>query len=666
MDRANLATRAANRNASATRMETTRAVLPNLGQLSLMRTGGTLARGQSPEDVTCVICFHSLAAPPPDEENVWPFDDDPVIWIVACNNQHAFHKGCLRAYARDSERPSRCPECRAPMLPQVLTHVTRPSSGEHAAREAREAAERAEGQRRDAEETRRRERENLERMQREFQEMDDEERRMHADAYGDSDMEEEWSGDSGEEEDPEEVAVRSNLETEQANWSARRDLEWLVELAFRQPGAGSAARLQLVKGVEAAALTCISRGNTAMFGTPTYRGNMRRRLTEPGANQLRALIVSDPRAGHSQVSWFTIKGQLLRLFAAYVDHPSVQLALRRMDAEQPGPASRGYQGAFALQVRRYVIHLENLPSEEAAVLRVEDEFARNSRDSRLIDAKRVLHHLKWDTLVRDEWLLPYNGRDLDREEYGVLDAGSGDQLIPDTQDRVEFLLDVLGVETTGEAVENATEPDVYGEVLVNLEAVLANFKVWHERYSGFDEYDALSDDDAIIPFPFGNEVIKLWGLANYMHGVPEHIDSGVGPLLVLEEPERAQRYETTRERLTRLVWLGVTWFVGRPYPDNNDSATPDEMQHFFWAYVAPEYRTSSFGTESVIFKYEGEEDLAMVINHNDMMRDQWVGDRRTGPWFRNLGMDNATTPPGTPPRARDGGETPDARRQRRE
>ena len=259
--------------------------------------------------------------------------------------------------------------------------------------------------------------------------------------------------------------------------------------------------------------------------------------------------------------------------------------------------------------------------------------------------------------MRDEWLLPYNGRDLDKEEYGVLDAGSGDQLIPDTQDRVESLLDVLGVEMTPEARRTATEPDAYGEVLASLEAVLANFKVWHERYSGFDEYGALSDDDAIVPFPFGNEVIKLWGSQTTCTAC-RSASSLVFPirrsqLPVLErEPERAQRYETMRERLTRLVWLGVTWFVGRPYPDNNDSATPDEMQHFFWAYVAPEYRTSSFGTESVVFKYEDDADLALVTNHNDTMRDQWVGDRRTGPWFRNLGMDNATTPPGTPPRAR--------------
>ena len=79
------------------------------------------------------------------------------------------------------------------------------------------------------------------------------------------------------------------------------------------------------------------------------------------------------------------------------------------------------------------------------------------------------------------------------------------------------------------------------------------------------------------------------------------------------------------------------------------------MEHFFWAYVAPQYTTED-GSE-VIFKHA---DLAGVINRNNLMRDQWAGDRRTGPWFYSLGMDNATTTPGTPPRARDGGETPDA------
>ena len=160
-------------------------MLPNLSLLRFKRgadTGGTLAPGQSPEDVVCVICLHSLAKPPPD---VWPFDDDQPIWIVACTNRHAFHKGCLRAYARDSENPSWCPECRDPILPQVLTQVSRPSTGKHAAREAREARARARGQRRDAEDERQQYQRLIERMQQEELEMDDEERHMLDDAYGD-------------------------------------------------------------------------------------------------------------------------------------------------------------------------------------------------------------------------------------------------------------------------------------------------------------------------------------------------------------------------------------------------------------------------------------------------------------------------------------------------
>ena len=70
--------------------------------------------------------------------------------------------------------------------------------------------------------------------------------------------------------------------------------------------------------------------------------------------------------------------------------------------------------------------------------------------------------------------------------------------------------------------------------------------------------------------------------------------------------------------VTRLVWLGVTWWIGRPYPDNNDSATPDEMQHFFWAYVAPLYDNED--DIEPMFKYESLTDLAIVINRNNAAR----------------------------------------------
>mgnify|MGYP000338836913 CR=1 FL=1 len=667
-------------------------MLPSLGRLSLTRTGGSLAPGQSPEDVTCVICFHSLAAPPPDGENVWPFDDDPVIWIVACNNQHAFHKGCLRAYARDSEDPNRCPECRVPMMPQVLTHVSRPSSGEHAAREAREAEERAEGQARDAEDARRRERENLEQMQREFQEMDEEDRRMHAGAYGEftltSDEEEEWDSEReqqaeldamDEDADPEDRFVDftrgdrvrmpdwSEVSPRLRSYSASDDVEtamMLTSMIARASGAGRSARAYYnLTGVIGA---CIARGSLAS-GRDEYRASMINELTNGNPmHLLRAWFHNTIVVCSDSICPPAVKGQLLRLLAAYADDPRVQTQLRQMNAQQRGRASWDAAGAFAQAIRRYLDHLRRLDPPTIASYVDEDSFERNTKDSRQIDALRVLHHLKWDPLVRDEWLLPYNGRSLVDDEYDddrVREALERERFVPEARELVDELVRELGT-LAPRAEDRVTEPFAYESVKAHLRALLAIFRVWHESYSGFDEYDALTSEDPVIPFPFGEELVDLWGLANHVHGEPDFSRAHYAQVV----PERAQRYELMRERLTRLVWLGVTWWIGRPYPANNDSATPDEMEHFFWAYVAPKYKTED-GTEPM-YKYGDLNDLAIVINRNNMMRDQWLGDRRSGPWFRDLGMDDAEREAERAERqaqrARDGGETPDARRQRRD
>jgi hypothetical protein len=664
-------------------------MLPSLGRLSLTRTGGSLAPGQSPEDVTCVICFHSLAAPPPDGENVWPFDDDPVIWIVACNNQHAFHKGCLRAYARDSEDPNRCPECRVPMMPQVLTHVSRPSSGEHAAREAREAEERAEGQQRDAEDARRRERENLEQMQREFQEMDEEDRRMHAGAYGEftltSDEEEEWDSEReqqaeldamDEDADPEDRFVDytrrrnivpvpdwSEIAPRLRSYSASDNFEIVAELEdmiSRGPRMGdrSARAYYNLTGVIGA---CIARGSIAT-GRDEYRNSMINELSLHRAWLLNVIV-----ACSDSICPPAVKGQLLRLLAAYADDPRVQTLLRGMNAQQRGRTSWDAAGAFAQAIRGYLAHLRQLDPPTNSSYTDEESFERNTNDSRRIDALRVLHHLMWDPIVRDEWLLPYNGRGIVDDEYDddrVREALERERFVPEARELVDELVTDLG--TLGNSYDEATEPLVYETVKAHLRALLAIFRVWHGRYSGFDEYD-LTSEDPVIPFPFGEEVVRLWGLANYMHGVWEwqHEEEPAQGHIQLEKLER---YDQMREMLTRLVWLGVTWWIGRPYPQNNDSATPDEMEHFFWAYVAPWYDEDD--DSGLIFKYEDLTDLAIVINRNNMMRDQWIGDRRSGPWFHNLGMDNAERgaerAERQAQRARDGGETPDARRQRRD
>ena len=687
-------------------------MLPSLGRLSLTRTGGSLAPGQSLEDVTCVICFHSLAAPPPDGENVWPFDDDPVIWIVACNNQHAFHKGCLRAYARDSESPNRCPECRVPMMPQVLTHVSRPSSGEHAAREAREAEERAEGQARDREDADLREREMLERMQREFQEMDDEGRRMHNDVYGvttefldseeeesDSEREQQAELDAMDEDaDPEDRFVDftrgdrvrmpdwSEVSPRLRSYSASDDVEtamMLTSMIARASGDRSARAYYNLTGVIGA---CIARGSLASghdawraapsgitWGFDEYRASMINELTNGNPmHLLNAWFRNTIVVCSDGVCPPAVKGQLLRLLAAYADAPRVQTQLRQMNAQQRGRASWDAAGAFEQAIRRYLDHLGRLDPPTIASYIDEATFERNTKDSRRIDAKRVLHHLKWDPIVRDEWLLPYNGRSLVYDELGPRgrEALERERFVPEARELVDELVRELGT-LAPRAEDRVTEPFAYESVKAHLRALLAIFRVWHGRYSGFDEYEALSNDDPVIPFPFGKELVDLWGLANHMQSVV-HAWELEGDLddefNVDTQHEKLARYELMRERLTRLVWLGVTWWIGRPYPQNNNSATPDEMEHFFWAYVAPKYKTED-GTEPM-YKYEDLNDLAIVINRNAMMRDQWIGDRRTGPWFRNLGMDDAERAAERADweaqRARDGGETPNPRRQRRD
>jgi len=659
-------------------------MLPNLNRLSLTRTGGSLAFAQWPESEICVLCLYPLTAPPPDGQNVWPFDDEEGITVVACWRQHAFHKGCLRAFVRDSNT-TECPECRVPMIPEVLTHVSRPSSGEHAAREAREAAERAEGQERDAEDARRREREMLEQMQREFQEMDAEGRRMHADAYGDptlsSDEEEELYYEreaqaeldalDGEEEEEEEEEDTQGSEDDE-NWDAAVDIGFAMRLENRISGAGSRGDRshRAYMALSAVIGTCIARGSH-VSGTVEYRAAI-------------VGVLTNRRDVYNTRAWFhnaivvcadsicppAVKGQLLRLLAAYAEVPEVQNQLRAMNAQQRGRASWDAAGSFGAAIRRYVAHLERLPTQFFASVMdgdAEDEatFERNSRDSRLIDAKRVLHYLKWDPLVRDEWLLPYNGRSivLNEDSDGMLVEDDEGRLMPDIAGvLVDDLVAELGTLGTYDA---ATEPLAYNGVKANLRALLAGFRAWHARHSGFDEY-GLDGDDSVFPFPFGKEVVRLWGLANFMHGVPQALE--MDPSQGHIEIEKMERYDQMKEMLTRLVWLGVTWWIGRPYPSGNDSARRDEMEHFFWAYVAPKYREDD--DAEAIFKYEDFNDLAMVTSRNGMMRDQWAGDRRSGPWFHNLGMDNAERAAERAERqaqrARDGGETPDARRQRRD
>ena len=140
-------------------------MLPNLNQLALVSTGGNLSNAQWPEDEVCAICTFPLARPSEDDRYKWPFENDAGgFTAVACIRGHAFHKGCLRFMQRFNRKD--CPECRSPIFKEVLTDVSRPSTGEHAERERREAQERADARLVEQQRERvRRERERVEREQ---------------------------------------------------------------------------------------------------------------------------------------------------------------------------------------------------------------------------------------------------------------------------------------------------------------------------------------------------------------------------------------------------------------------------------------------------------------------------------------------------------------------
>ena len=111
----------------------------------------------------------------------------------------------------------------------------------------------------------------------------------------------------------------------------------------------------------------------------------------------------------------------------------------------------------------------------------EATFERNTKDARLIDALRVLHHLKWDPLVRDEWLLPYHGRSLGLDTDALDDRGrealERERFVPDVRELVDELVRELGTLAPG-ADDRVTESPVYEQMKTCLRALLAIFRVW--------------------------------------------------------------------------------------------------------------------------------------------------------------------------------------------
>ena len=172
-------------------------------------------------------------------------------------------------------------------------------------------------------------------------------------------------------------------------------------------------------------------------------------------------------------------------FAAYVDHPSAQLALAH------GWSSQGYEGATKFAC---VIHLESFPRKAlSSTLRTGSCGAPETAP----DRRGACCTTSRDTLVRDEWLLPYKGGTPTRKST-AFDAAERGPALPDTQDRVE--------PWTCSGRDDAGTPrnQTYGEV-PSLEAVLLRCR---RALLRLDEYGVGRRRDRPLP---GNEVIKLWG-----------------------------------------------------------------------------------------------------------------------------------------------------------
>ena len=605
-------------------------MLPGLGRLSLTPTGGFLAPGQSPEDVNCVICFASLAAPPPEEQNVWPFDDDQPIWIVACTNRHAFHKGCLRAYARDSDDPSRCPECFVPMLPRILTQVSRPSTGEHAAREEKEAEARAAGQRRDAADTELREQEMLERAQEEFNQMDEEEQRMLERAYEGEDSEEE---EEEEDEDPDPVGDLGRLlsaivvATDVPSHQANVNVAWEVT-------------------------KIINRGNTD-DGYEQYRSELLTAIRDSPNTQ--SWLLSAIRGGGSRERPYPVKGQVLRLLASYADEWLVRELMR--DDDEPwtdsGRLDPSTAGRFTAAVKEYMHHLETLPTREADPS-PDLGYERDTRPQRLADARRVLYHLKWQDDPDPSWLQnpaqPIVNAEDDADaalNAPIGPVGMAKQLVLELSDRI-----VEG------GLDEVSNPEQHRAVMVKINELWIIFKDW----------DANNHQLPLARhFPFGRQLVQLWGIANYAqrkqsgeHTHPDFLSTGDST----EDEEllrKVDRYGWMVTILVRTLWLGVSMLWGT-MGSYGPWAPESYLMQFFYQYVAHFYHT---GNATGLKLFEHDDDTSEIEEANNAMKKQWSEDYRatqTDRWDGPFGRwAYAPTAEGRPYR---GEGTPNPRRQR--
>ena len=334
---------------------------------------------------------------------------------------------------------------------------------------------------------------------------------------------------------------------------------------------------------------------------------------------------------------YAVKGQVLRLLAFFAHTYTMRDIIR--EGDEPWTVSSRLDpstaGRFSAAVKQYMLHLMALPTI-AADPSMQHDYERDTRSQRLADARRVLHYMKWQGAVQDEWLEPPQRLIVDRDSEiawvsGLVEVAN--QLVHDLIDAiVEGGLDAVGGPAQHEAV------------MAKLWTFWSTFKDW-QRNPPWNRQ-----------CPFGRQIVKLWGVVNYAqrkvsteHSNPDFLSTGDST----EEAElsaKTWRYALMTERLVRTLWLSVSmWYRANP---DAPLATEDEMMTFFYQYVAHFYTNNPTGW--ALFACD---DTDQVEDANDDMSEQLMGDRRAGPWDGPWDMSAAPT-------TNRGEGTPDPRRQR--
>ena len=349
---------------------------------------------------------------------------------------------------------------------------------------------------------------------------------------------------------------------------------------------------------------------------------------------------------------FAVKGQVLRLLAFYGDTNTVRDVMR--EADEPwhvsGRLDPSTAGRFTEAVKDYMHHLETLPTI-AANPSPELDYERDTRRQRLADARRVLHYMKWQDAAEDKWLRDpadpiVNAED---EADAALNAligpvGMARQLVVELSDRI-----VEG------GLDEVSNPEQHRAVMVKIWELWCVFRDW--RANNYSQRLRRR-------FPFGRQLVQLWGLANYAqrkqveeHTHPDFLNTG-DSIEEEELQEKVDRYGWMVTLLVRTLWLGVSMFYEHDTP-YTPYVSDSKMMQFFYQYVAFFYTgNATFGGRWKLYEYD---DTSQIEEANNAMQEQWMEDRRGGPWDGPFGHIGDAPTADRPYR---GEGTPDPRRQR--